>query len=216
MEIAWYGHSCFRLADRGKATIITDPFDERVGFPLPKNLKGDVVTVSHTAPGHSNYGLVKGASHVILNPGEYEIGGVFIIGVAMHNTQSHPPKRNVSYVFDFDGMNVAHLGDLDHIPPQSVVESFGTVHVALVPVGGGGGLNATQAVELISLLEPRYVIPMHYHTPDYQPENSLGLEGLDRFLREMGVSRVAQEQVFKVSASGMPDQTQVVVLEPSK
>jgi L-ascorbate metabolism protein UlaG (beta-lactamase superfamily) len=39
MEIAWYGHSCFRLADRGKATVITDPFDERVGFPLPKNLK---------------------------------------------------------------------------------------------------------------------------------------------------------------------------------
>jgi L-ascorbate metabolism protein UlaG (beta-lactamase superfamily) len=211
MEITWYGHSCFRLAERGKATIVTDPFGEHVGYPLPK-MKADVVTISHDAPGHNNATAIKTARRVLTGPGEYEIGGVFIFGVAMHTLTVEPPKKNVAYLYDFDGLTVAHLGDLDHIPTQSMVEQLGNVHVALVPVGGGGGLNATQAVELISLLEPNYVIPMHYHTD----ESRLGLEPLDRFLREMGVNRVQQEQTFKPSLSGLPEQTQIVVMDVSR
>ncbi len=208
MEITWYGHSCFRLAERGKASVVTDPFDAHLGLALPK-LKAEIVTVSHVAHGHSYVEGVKGVQRVIDSPGEYEIGGVFIIGVAMHNTALEAPKPNVAYVLDFDGLRVAHLGDLDHIPPQAVIEALESVHVALIPVGGGGGLNATQAVELISLLEPNYVIPMHYQLPN----SSLSLDPLDRFLREMGVSRVQQEQTFKVTASNLPEQTQIVVME---
>ena len=40
------------------------------------------------------------------------------------------------------------------------------MNVALVPVGGGGGLNVAKAAEVISLLEPNIVIPMHYATPE--------------------------------------------------
>ena len=112
MDITWYGHSCFRLSERGRATAITDPYDESVGYGLPK-LKGDVVTISHTAPGHSNAELVKGALRVIETPGEYEVGNVFVIGLPMHNITSDPPKRNVAYLFNYDGLTVVHLGDLD-------------------------------------------------------------------------------------------------------
>ena len=210
MEITWYGHSCFRLAERGKASVITDPFDDHLGLAVPK-LRAEIVTISHLAHGHSHAEGVKGVQRVIHGAGEYEIGGVFIIGVAMHNTAQKSPKPNIAYVFDFDGLRVAHLGDLDHIPPQAVIEALESVHVALVPVGGGGGLNATQAVEMISLLEPNYVIPMHYQLPN----STLTLDPLERFLRELGVSRVQQEQVFKVTASNLPEQTQVVVMEQS-
>ncbi len=157
MEISWYGHSCFRLAERGKATIITDPFDDTIGYGLPK-LKAEVTTISHEAPGHSNIENVKNVQRVINGPGEYEIGGVFIIGAAMHNLESDPPKRNVAYMFDFDGLNIVHLGDLDHVPAQSTIEAMGAVDIALVPVGAGGGLNATQAAEVVGLLEPSIVI----------------------------------------------------------
>ncbi len=208
MEISWYGHSCFRLADRGKATIVTDPYDDSIGYEVPK-LKGDVVTVSHDAPGHSSVDNVKNLQRVINGPGEYEIGGVFILGAAMHNLEATPPKRNVTYKFDFDGLSIAHLGDLDHVPAQSTIEAMGAVDIALVPVGGGGGLNATQAAEVIGLLEPSLVIPMHYKTD----ESRLELDGVDRFLKEMGVSRIQQESLLKVSKSMLPEQTQIVVLE---
>jgi L-ascorbate metabolism protein UlaG (beta-lactamase superfamily) len=212
MEITWYGHSCFRLSERGKATVITDPFGDSIGYALPK-LKGDVVTVSHNAPGHSNASAVKGSTRTIERPGEYEINGVYIVGVALHNLQTDPPKRNVAYLFDFDGITVAHLGDLDHIPPQSTIELLGSANIALVPVGGGGGLNATQAVELISVLEPSIVIPMHYKPESVS--NSLSLEPLDRFLREMGMNRVQQEQTFKILPGALPEQTHIVVLDIS-
>lgn len=211
MEIAWYGHSCFKISERGKATVVTDPFSEKIGYPLPK-LKADVVTVSHDAPGHNNYENVKGAQHTLFNPGEYEIGGVFIKGVAMHNIEARPPKPNVAFLFDFDGLTVVHLGDLDHVPPQSVVEQLESVNVALIPVGAGAGMNATQAVELISLLEPNIVIPMHYKTD----ENLLDLEPVDRFLKEMGVSRIQQEEVFKITSGSLPEQTQIVLLGISR
>jgi L-ascorbate metabolism protein UlaG (beta-lactamase superfamily) len=211
MEISWYGHSCFRLADRGKAAIITDPFGDAIGYDVPK-LKGDVVTISHDAPGHNNYTAVKNVQRILAGPGEYEIGGVFIIGAAMNNVTSDPPKHNVAFLFDFDGLKVAHLGDLDHVPSQSTVEALGQVHIALVPVGGGGGLNATQAAEVVNRLEPKLVIPMHYKT-----DNSLlDLETSERFLKEMAVSRIEQNDVFKVTASGLPEQTQIVVLGLSK
>jgi L-ascorbate metabolism protein UlaG (beta-lactamase superfamily) len=211
VEISWYGHSCFRFADRGKATIVTDPFDESIGLPLPK-LKADVTTVSHDAPGHNNIGNVKSLQRVIDGPGEYEIGGVFIIGAAMHNVQAEPPKRNVAYMFDYDGLSVVHLGDLDHVPAQATVELMGNVDVALVPVGGGGGLNATQAAEVIGLLEPSIVVPMHYK----MDESTLELDPVDKFLKEMGVSRIQQENILKVTKSGLPEQTQIVVLECSR
>ncbi len=167
MEITWYGLSCFRLSERGMASVVTDPFDyEKVGYS-PLKLKADVVTVSHDAPGHNYVQAVKGRQHVITGPGEYEIGGVFITGVETNGKRKKNggELRNILYVFDYNGITVAHLGDLRRVPSQTEIEALEDVDVALVPVGGGGGLSAAKAVEIVSLLEPGIVIPMHYYTP---------------------------------------------------
>ncbi len=146
MEITWYGHSCFRLTERNYATVVTDPFDNKsIGYEALK-LKSDIVTVSHDAPGHNFVDAVKGMSHVIDGAGEFEIGGVFITGVTTDGGSSKKKSKEVGvsntiYVFDYDGITVAHLGDLKHAPTQSEVESLGTVNVAIVPVGAGGALN---------------------------------------------------------------------------
>ena len=185
MEITWYGHSCFRLTERSMATVVTDPFDhDSIGYDSLK-IKADIVTVSHDASGHNNTKAVKGTSHVITGPGEYEIGGVFITGVQTdgHGKKASDQPRNTLYVFDYDGITVAHLGDLKQVPTQTEVEALGSVNVVLVPVGGGGGLNAAKAAEVISLLEPNMVIPMHYATPDAK----LKLDSLDKFMKEMGL-----------------------------
>lgn len=210
MDITWYGHSCFRLTERGLATVVTDPFDHRATGYEPLKLRGDVVTVSHDAAGH-NYVLgVKGRSRVITGPGEYEIGGVFITGVTTNGTKKQADEpRNTLYVFDYDGLTVAHLGDLRRVPSQTEIEALGTVHVALVPVGGGGGLTAAKAVEVISLLEPGIVIPMHYGTP----ASSIKLAPVSKFLKEMGLGEVETVPSLKVTRSTVPDETRVVVLD---
>jgi L-ascorbate metabolism protein UlaG (beta-lactamase superfamily) len=213
MEIIWYGHSCFRMMERGLASIVTDPYDHnQVGYEALK-LKADIVTVSHNSPGHNNTDAVKGGPRLITGPGEYEIGGVFITGVQTngHTKGEAEVPRNTLYVFDYNGLTIAHLGDMDHVPSQAEVEALGTVNVALVPVGGGGGLNAAKAAEVISLLEPNIVIPMHYLTPDSKSAN---LEPLNKFLKEMGLPEPPKEPSLKITnPKSLPEETKVVVLD---
>ena len=223
MEITWYGHSCFRLTERSYATVVTDPFDSKsIGYDSLK-LRSDIVTVSHDAPGHNNTDAVKGTSHVIDGAGEFEIGGVFITGVQTDGSGSGKKKnkarengsassRNTIYVFDYDGITVAHLGDLKEVPTQSEIELLGTINVARVPVGGGGGLNAAKAAEVISLIEPNLVIPMHYSTPVAK----VSLDSLNKFVKEMGLSKPETQTSLKVTRSALPNETRVIVLDYQK
>jgi L-ascorbate metabolism protein UlaG (beta-lactamase superfamily) len=210
MEITWYGLSCFRLTERGLATVVTDPYDSHVAGFSPLKLRADIVTVSHEAPGHNNISTVKGTSHVLNTPGEFEIGGVFITGVQTNgHKRSEEEPRNTLYVFDYEGVTVAHLGDLRRVPSQTEVEALGTVDVALVPVGGGGGLNAAKAAEVVSLLEPGYVIPMHFGTP----ASLIKLAPLSKFLKEMGLGDLEPQSTLQVTRSTVPEDTKVVLLE---
>ena len=213
MEIIWYGLSCFRLSERGLASVVTDPYDHRVTGYEPLKMKADIVTISHDAPGHNFASGVKGKSHVITGPGEYEIGGVFITGVQTNGVSKKASEepRNTLYVFDYNGLTVAHLGDLNHVPSQTEIEALGNVHIALVPVGGGGGLSATKAVEVISLLEPGIVIPMHFSLPGLN--NSLKLNPVSKFLKEMGTANVDPQPSLKVTPGSIPEETHVVVLD---
>ena len=215
MEITWYGHSCFRLTERGSATVVTDPFDSRYAGYEPLKLRADIVTISHDSPGHNFTAGVKGVSHVLDCPGEYEIGGVFITGVQTNGfgKKNEEELRNTLYVFDYNGITVAHLGDLSHVPSQTEIEALGTVHVALVPVGGGGGLNSDRAAEVISMIVPNFVIPMHYATPD-TGDTAKKMDTLSKFIKEMGLSEVQPQPSLKItSAANLPEETKVIVLD---
>ena len=215
MEITWYGHSCFRLTERNYATVVTDPFDHKtVGYGQLK-LKAEIVTISHDAPGHNNSDAVKGATHVITGAGEFEIGDVFITAVQTAGNGGKKSKdsiRNTLYVFDYDGITVAHLGDLQEVPTQSEVEALGTVNVLLIPVGAGSSLNAAKAAEVVSRLEPNIVVPMHYATSG----TKLKLDSLSKFLKEMGLGNIESQPSLKVTRSGLPDETKVIVLDYEK
>lgn len=214
MEITWYGHSCFRLTERGLAAVVADPFDSRqVGYEALK-LKADIVTVSNDTAGHNHLNAVKGVSKTITGPGEYEIGGVFITGVQTNGHTRHTSDedpRNTLYVFDYGGLTVAHLGRMNRVPSQTEVEALGPVKVALVPVGGNGALNAGKAAEVISLLEPSIVIPMLYAVKGA----AIKLDSLGKFLKEMGLTEEpeAQPSLKITSTSSLPQETRVVVLE---
>jgi L-ascorbate metabolism protein UlaG (beta-lactamase superfamily) len=210
MQINWYGHSCFRLRDR-YGTVVTDPYGDDIGYSLPR-LRADIVTVTHDHPDHANVKAIKGNPQVISGPGEYEIKGIFVLGIPAQpeETQTKLGVRNTVYLFDFEGVTVCHLGDLRHVPTQSQVEELGDVDVLLIPVGGGTTLGASEASEVISLLEPKIVIPMHYQT---ELLKGVKLAPVDHFLKEMGIKEVAPVDVLKVTKGALPTETQVVVME---
>jgi L-ascorbate metabolism protein UlaG (beta-lactamase superfamily) len=209
MEIAWYGHACFRLRDKG-ATVVTDPYDQSIGYTLPK-IRADIVTVSHNHADHNYVSGIKNAPKVVDGPGEYEIKGVFITGIATFHDRKKGAQRgrNTVFLLEFNGLTICHLGDLGHVPTQAQVEALSDVDVLLIPVGGVSTIGAPQAAEVISLLEPKIVIPMHYKTKAL----TLKLASVNRFLQEMGLKKLAAQESLKVTTSTLPEETQIVLLD---
>jgi L-ascorbate metabolism protein UlaG (beta-lactamase superfamily) len=211
MEITWYGHSCFRLSDRGVAAV-TDPFGEHLAYERPR-IRADVVTISHGHGGHNNQIGFRGGPKFFHGPGEYEVKGVFITGIATYHDARSGSARgpNTVFLFEFEGLAVCHLGDLGHVPAQAQIEALSDVDVLLIPVGGVHTLDASTASEVISLIEPRVVIPMHYKTP----REKARLHTVDKFLKEMGLKASPPLPEFTVNKSSLPQETQVVLLKHS-
>lgn len=210
MEITWFGLACFRLRKPG-FSILADPYDVAVGLTFPR-MKVDVVTVSHDVPGHNHVAGVRTPEHVFMGPGEYEVQGTFITGVSTyHKGKVGERERNTAFVYEFDDLIVCHLGDLGVLPNREQVEQLSGADVLLLPVGGGDILDAAKAVEIVTELEPRIVIPMHYAHPGL----NLELDPVEKFLKAMGVPQPEPLATLKLRKSDLlSEETQVLLLEP--
>ncbi|MBI2917462.1 MAG: MBL fold metallo-hydrolase [Chloroflexi bacterium] len=211
MELTWLGHSCFRLRSQ-RATVLLDPFNPSLGYPLPPDLSGQVVTITHDHPGHNNAAAVGGSPRVVRQPGEYQVSGMLLLAIASYHDDSNGEKlgKNTIFCLEADGLWVCHLGDLGHLPSPDLVSQMAPVHVLLVPVGGTTTLSPSQAVEAITRLEPRVVVPMHYQTPAARPD----LAPVERFLKEMGIAEApAAQPRLTLTRSNLPQETRVVLLD---
>jgi L-ascorbate metabolism protein UlaG (beta-lactamase superfamily) len=207
LEITFLGHSAFRL--RGKeVTVVTDPYPPEIGFPLAR-LSADLVTISHNSPNHSYVKGVANDPKVVSGPGEYEIAGVLIAGVA---TALEPKKGpvNTAYVMRFEDVTVCHLGDLRGPLHDNQVEELGNIDILLLPVGGGKALGPSAAAEVVAQLSPAVIIPMHYRVDGSTVDS---LTSVDAFCREMGAKDWSPELKLTVSRSSLPSEPRVAVLE---
>lgn len=208
MEITWLGHSCFKL--RGaQATLITDPYSPDLGYSLGTP-EARIVTISHQHPGHSYFQGISGGPKLVSGPGEYEISGVLVIGLATFHDAEAGKKRgkNTVYIVEIDEVVVCHLGDLGHVLTTAQVEEIGNIDVLLLPVGGVSTVNAALAAEVVRQLEPKVVVPMHYKTEALRRE----LEPVDQFLKEMGAKEVSSRPKLPVTKANLPASTQVFLL----
>jgi L-ascorbate metabolism protein UlaG (beta-lactamase superfamily) len=89
---------------------------------------------------------------------------------------------------------------------------MGNIQILLVPVGGNTTVDAAQAAEIVTLLEPRVIVPMHYNLDG----NREDLAGVDRFLKEMGASGAQPQAKLTYSRSGLPSEPRVELLEPRR
>ena len=215
MEITPLGLSSFKL--RGKqATVVTDPYDSKaVGLKFPKNVEADVVTVSHDHPDHNEVSAVGGSPFVISGPGEYEIKGVMVIGVATFHDENRGADRgkNTIYRIEIDGVKVGHLGDLGHTLTSAQVDDLSGVDVLFVPVGGVYSLDPVKAAQVISDLDPRVVIPMHYNVEGLDAKTYGALSPVSAFLKQMNKETVVPVGKLNVSKDKFAPEMQVVVLE---
>lgn len=211
MYITWLGQACFKIQGR-EVTIITDPYDKQVGLTLPR-LSGDIVTVSHSHFDHNNTKAVSGQPFIINTPGEYEIKRVFIQGIPSVHDDKEGAERgnNIIFLFEFEEVKIAHLGDLGNTLSDEQLDKLEGVDILLIPVGGVYTIDGKKAAEVVSQIEPRIVIPMHYKIPGLK----VNLQTADKFCDEMGVKKNGEDNKLRITKKDLPvEETKVIILKP--
>jgi L-ascorbate metabolism protein UlaG (beta-lactamase superfamily) len=209
LTFEWHGLSCFSIEARNGdavAKLVTDPFGPEAGLKLPRNLSADIVAISHDDALHGNAEAVKQEGEdellIIKTPGEFEENGLFVHGIS--------GSPSVLYRFEAGDLSVGHLGDMKGDLTDAQREALEGVDILLIPVGDLDALGAKKAVEIVTELEPRIVIPMHYAIPGLKAK----YDPVDKFLKEMGVSSPEKTAKFKAMKKDLPsEETKVVVLE---
>ncbi|MGI6778517.1 MAG: MBL fold metallo-hydrolase [Acetivibrionales bacterium] len=210
MKIKWLGHSCFLITSESGVRMLTDPFDNTVGYELPK-AEADIVTSSHNHFDHNHICVVKGNFKVVEKPGEFSEKGIGIKGVPTYHDKNGGKERgeNIVYNFTIDGINVCHCGDLGHILTEEQVNGIGSVDILLLPVGGTFTIDAAEAKEVMEQLNPKVVIPMHYKTDVLD----FPVDGVDKFLSIAGGGKKAGRQEIEISKECLDEMHGIVVLE---
>ena len=205
LEVTWLGRTCFRLKGR-EGAVVCDPCPPTSGYKIGK-VDADVVTLSRAAdPEFSYVDAVRGEPRVLSAPGEYEVGGILVTGLAIKRPDG---ERSVSFVVELDGIRVGHLGVPAERIPDDVLNELEGVDVLLLPIGGHGTLAPAAASDVMTAIDARLVIPMLYRTD----VEKMDLEPIDSFMKETGTRPPPQPRV-SVTKSSLPAELTVVVLEP--
>jgi L-ascorbate metabolism protein UlaG (beta-lactamase superfamily) len=165
VRISWFGHAMFLFEDGAGHRLVTDPYADYVGYPLP-DVAADVVLVSHDHADHSNVGLVKENPAVLSSAGAQELGGVTVTGFSTFHDERRGAERgpNVIFRWGMQGLTFVHLGDLGHMLEGNLVKELSGADILFVPVGGTFTIDDAGAEEVVKMLGPRIAVPMHYRT----------------------------------------------------
>ncbi|HYM71093.1 MAG TPA: MBL fold metallo-hydrolase [bacterium] len=215
MKITYLGHATF-LLESGATSILIDPYDEKVGYPIP-TVRVDAVLVSHDHGDHTNVAMAKGQPRVIrgLADGQWrtvheQVDGIAISSVPTYHDDVQGAKRgrNTVFIFDAEGLRVVHLADLGHGLSQEAVRAIGRPDVLMIPVGGHYTIDAGQAHDVVAQLRPGIVIPMHYKT---EVNRGSPLSTVDGFTAGAKTSKQAGHAVT-VEKRSIPKEPEVWVM----
>ncbi|MFH1656660.1 MAG: MBL fold metallo-hydrolase [Candidatus Nealsonbacteria bacterium] len=216
MIITWKGQSCFQISTsqgkNGLISIVIDPFSDDLGLKVPK-LQADVLLISHDHSDHNNIKSVSGDPFIINGAGEYDIKEISIEGMSAFHDNSEGKERGKTtiYTIETEKIRLCHLGDLGQKElTEEQLEKIGDVDILMIPIGGTFTINANEAVKIMSQIEPRIILPMHYNIPKLK----LKLDGIDQFLKVLGIKSleaVPKLAIKKKDISG--DEVKVIILE---
>lgn len=126
-------------------------------------------------------------------PGEYEVGGVFVCGIAS--------DEQTIYTIASEGLNVCYLGELKKSLNAESLDQLDDVDLLFLPAGGQGSLELKQALSLLQKIDPKIVIPIY-----------VADEG--EFLKSEGTASPRREKILKIQKNQLPEEErEIIILE---
>lgn len=172
IKIKWLGHACYKIYFDDIQCVI-DPFEDDY-VPGYKNIdtSADIILSSHKHNDHYGMDSVRQLLRMV--------HGVEVKRVNTFHDEKGGSLRgeNIVHVLEYNGVKIAHFGDIGHVLTEQQAAEIGDIDVALVPIGGTYTVLADEAKTICQQVNAKIVIPMHYRC------GSLGydvLETTERF-----------------------------------
>ena len=240
MKIKWLGHAAVELVSASGLKILYDPYV--VGFEpgpegrlthAPITEPYDIVAVTHDHPDHNNVGMIRGNPEIVRGMQIKGKGTVTVKGIDFWSIGTfHDDKggilggENSILCCNVDGVNIAHSGDIGHVPTKKQLDELKKhgVDVFLLCIGliekEGERFEkfiidteATIMNGIWEVVKPfiRYLIPIHYRNA----KCDFRFITVDEFCGDKtNVTRV-KESVAECTSASLPATPQIVVLEPA-
>jgi len=227
MNITWYGQTCFRIiaqkSRNGSVNLLIDPLGKESGLRSPK-LDADILLFTRpegarlafgdSPKAASNEKIASGNYFLVTGPGEYDVKGVYIQGIA---AQTQPRKEEISkenniYTVEAEGIKICHLGKFaqKELTPDQL-KIINEVDILMIPIGGGEVVDSAEAVKIMAQIEPKIIIPMYYRIPKLK----IKLDTLDKFLKALGVKTLESLPKLSVKKEGLSAEiAKIIVLKP--
>lgn len=205
MELQYFGANCLRIATK-KAQIVVD--DNLKSLGLKSVTKPTDISLRTFA------GVPEQESHFSAEmPGEYEIAGVVIRGIAARGHMDEEGQHTATiYTVQADDSKIVILGHIYPDLSEAQLEKIGMVDLAIVPIGGSGyTLDGTGALKVIKQIEPKLVIPTHY--ADKAVKYEVPQADLADALKNLAMEPSETTDKYKLKPGDVADTTHLVVLD---
>jgi L-ascorbate metabolism protein UlaG (beta-lactamase superfamily) len=212
MRIKWMGHACFLVSGQ-EGSLLTDPYGEAVPY-LPLDVEVDVVTVSHDHFDHNAVGRVRGDPIVVRGLGRRAAGRFVVEGIgSFHDAEGGATRgQNTIFVFEVDGITLAHLGDLGGSLDGAALSALRRADVLFIPVGGTYTLDADQAAALLARLpNVKIAVPMHYWTD--RLTDRFPIAKVDNFARKVQNARTVGGSEVTLTRASLPASQEVWIFD---
>lgn len=180
VTLHYLGHSCFYINFDDRVTVLADYGEpdawREYGWSSPiysiGDIRPDIVTYSHLHADHFDSSRIGNEGIVVYRGGEtIECNGLRISTIETSEKDVYN-KDNNSYLFEYKGIKILHMGDCQadimNIGEQSVGESFlkslpEKCDIILFPIESSVRFP-DKAVEFVKYTNSRVYIPMHFWT----------------------------------------------------
>ena len=213
VRVEWLGHNCFLVTSAFGVGVLLDPYDTKyLDYPVPNNLRPDVILVSSEQPQVSNDELARNSPPVFRDRasiGPFSARGIAFRGVSTSDQETTGADVNVAFVWKMDGIIFCHLGlPLGPLTAEAAAQ-IGRVDVLFLPVGNPFLLTDAARSQMVTQLAPRIVVPMSYANAR---TTRLGYALPDAWLATQGhpVQRLNSSS-FAIAKKSLPAATTVFV-----
>ncbi len=210
MRIKWFGHASFLIENEKGIVIVTDPFDETLGYKLPR-IRANIVTVSHEHFDHNYVRGIKGKPVVFKGSVKRESHKMEFRGISTYHDSVFGAQRgkNTIFIIRADGLNLCHLGDLGHILDEEQLNEIGNIDILFIPVGGFYTINADQANQIIDKMSPKIIVPMHYKTDAIK----FSIDPVDFFIAGKDNVKILDSNEYSINKETLPSEKKIIVFQ---